>query len=80
MSGTRLLNSLTVTGQLTGCVEAISSLPGHWKFSLERTVGAEISLLLLIRQVRYSPPAADETVSELMRLPPLSMPWHRNTD
>lgn len=38
MSGTSLLDSFTVTGQLTGCVEAISPLSGHWKFILGHMV------------------------------------------
>lgn len=38
MSGTSLLDSLTVTGQLTGCTDAIPPFPSHWKFILGHKV------------------------------------------
>lgn len=38
MSGTSPLDSLTVTGQLTGCTDAPTTFPRHWKFILGHKV------------------------------------------
>lgn len=83
MSGTSLLDSLTVTGQLTGCTEAIPPLPGHWKNHFGANRLAEVSFwwLLITRLAGegVSPPASNGTASELMHLASLSMLWHQNT-
>lgn len=73
MSGTGLLDSLTVTGQLTGCAEAIPPLPVPLENHFGAYRRAEMSLrwLLITREAGevFPPPATNGTVSELMRLP-----------